>query len=204
MLTDNRPIGKRNDFLKVASVPFMKFVRIVAPRLGMGVVCALLSACALPDIGDAKTAAELAASLEALPGVAPDHHRRLADGTFDSLSLPEQWDFVDEVEDLVRKRSYSNSDSASYSAGEVPEWLADHNRQIEAEIAESKAALRETMVMHMERLETLPPSSRERILASRREFVLIRLKMQDDFAAMHEATQSPLKWILAKIGMAEA
>ena len=55
--------------------------------LVFGSICLAVAACGFGSIGDAKTGAELAPSLEPLRDVAPEHYRRLADGTFDTLSL---------------------------------------------------------------------------------------------------------------------
>ena len=56
----------------------MNGVRIFA----FGAICLVAAACGFGSIGDAKTGAELAPSLEPLRELAPEHSRRLAGGTF--------------------------------------------------------------------------------------------------------------------------
>ena len=136
----------------------MKPFRAVVPTLGVAAICHALTACYspdLPDIGDAKTAAELAPSLEAIRESIPEHHRRLADGTFDSLSLLEQWDFAAEVRDAVRERR-------------------------EVERAEVYAALPELL----DQMEDAPPEWFEQVLASGQATMLILLEMESDLLAV--------------------
>lgn len=73
-----------------------------------GAMCVALAACDYGEIGDARTGAELAPSVGSLREVAPDHYRRLADGTFDSLHFLEQWDFVGQVIEIGRQRYEGN------------------------------------------------------------------------------------------------
>ena len=101
--------------------------------------------------------------LEALREATPEHHRRLADGTFDTLSLLEQWDFVAEVREIVRA-------------------------QRKAELAESRAARRQSTVEFLDWIEDFPPESEERSLTVRRETLLRFLKMESDQLAMEDWT----------------
>lgn len=123
-------------------------------KFAFGVICLTVAACDFGSIGDAKTGAELAPSLEPLRDLAPEHYRRLADGTFDSLSLMEQRTFVDEIEELVRQRR-------------------------EARRAESAAAVRQSIIEFQESIETLQPDVAERYLAAWRKNLLISLKSVD-------------------------
>ena len=122
--------------------------------LVFGSICLALTACGFGSIGDAKTGAELASSLEPLRDVAPDHYRRLADGTFDALSFMEQQDFVDEVDELVRQRD-------------------------EARRAESYAAMRQSIIEFQDSIETLEPDVAEQQMAVWREVLLVELKSAD-------------------------
>ena len=119
-----------------------------------GSICLALTACGFGSIGDAKTGTELAPLLEPLRDVAPDHHRRLADGTFDALSFMEQQDFVDEVDELVRQRD-------------------------EARRAESYAAMRQSIIEFQDSIETLEPGVLEQQMAVWREVLLVELKSAD-------------------------
>ena len=119
-----------------------------------GVVCLTVTACGFGGIGDAKTGAELAPSVELLRDLAPEHYRRLADGTFDSLSLMEQRNFVDEIEKLVRQRR-------------------------EARRAESAAAVRQSIIEFQESIETLQPDVAERGREAWRRNLLMSLKSVD-------------------------
>ena len=139
-------------------------VQAVARTFGIGAICVALTACYFPDrpdIGDAKIAAELAPSLDALREAVPEHHRRLADGTFDSLWLLEQWDFVAEIREIVRK-------------------------QRKAELAESRAAWRQSRVESLDSTKTLSPESAEQLLAFEREMLLRHLKIESDQVAMED------------------
>lgn len=121
----------------------------------MAAICHVLTACHfpdLPDIGAAKTAAELAPSLGAIREATPENDRRLADGTFDSLSLLEQWDFVAEVQDIAQEQRETRS-------------------------ARFDAAWRQSIVEFWDSVETLPPELAERHLASRREELLLSLNV---------------------------
>ena len=120
-----------------------------------GAICLAVAACGLGSIGDAKTGAELAPSLEPLRDLAPEHYRRLADGTFDSLSLMEQRNFVDEIEELVWQRR-------------------------EARRAEFAAAVRQSIVEFQESVQTLEPDVAAERLATWREMLLMSLKSADD------------------------
>ena len=140
--------------------PFQAVVRTI----GTAAICHALTACNFPgrpDIGDARTAAELAPMLEALREATPEHHRRLADGTFDTLSLLEQWDFVVEVREIVRA-------------------------QRKAEVAESRAARRQFTIEYLDMVEDLPPE--ERSLTAGREALLRFLKTESDQLAMEDWT----------------
>lgn len=119
-----------------------------------GAICLVVAACGFGSIGDAKTGAELAPALEPLRDLAPEHYRRLADGTFDSLSLMGQRDFVDEIEELVGQRR-------------------------EAWQAESAAAMRQSIVEFQESIGTLQPDVAERHLAAWRRNLLMLLKSVD-------------------------
>ena len=132
-------------------------VQAVARTTGIGVICIALTACYFPDmgLGGAKTAAQLAPSLHALREVAPEHHRRLANGTFESMSLQEQLNFVAEVREIVRK-------------------------QRDAEREDSRVARRQSTVEFLDHIESLPPESAERSLVFRREGLLRDLKMESD------------------------
>ena len=118
------------------------------------VVSLAVTACGFGSIGDAKTGAELAPSLGPLRDLAPDHYRRLADGTFDALSLMEQRDFVDEIEDLVYQRR-------------------------EAISAESDAWIRQSIIEFQDSIETLEPDVAKQRLAYWRERLLVSLKSAD-------------------------
>ena len=117
-------------------------------------ICLAVTACGLGSIGDAKTGAELAPSLEPLRDLAPEHYGRRADGTFDALSFMEQRDFVDEIEELV--------------------W-----QQREARRAESDAAIRQSIIEFQDSIETLEPDVAEQRLAAWREMILVSLKSAD-------------------------
>ena len=125
-------------------------VRIVV----FGAICFALAACGFGSIGDAKTGAELAPSVEPLRDVAPEHYRRLADGTFDSLSLVEQREFVLEVEELVWQRRV-------------------------AESARSFAAARQSIIEIQDSIDTMPPDVAERHRATWRQRHLMLLKGVD-------------------------
>ena len=139
----------------------MMAVRFVSRTVGMAVLCIALVACYPEqlDIGDAETGAELAPSLDALREMAPEYHRRLADGTFDSLSLVEQWDFVVEVRGLP-------------------------TRGREAERADFRAEQRQWTAEFLDSIEAMPPASAEEFLTSRREMLLRELKVKSDFLRM--------------------
>ncbi len=130
----------------------MKRFRLVSRTFGMAAVCVALGACYPEqlDIGDAKTAAELAPSLDALREVAPEYHRRLVDGTFDSLSLVEQWDFVAELHELSTKQS--EAERADFRAEQV-QWTAEFLDSTEAMLPEfeeeSLAMLRERLLREL-------------------------------------------------------
>ena len=156
----------------------MKPAQAIAATLGIGAICVTLTACDLADIGDAQTAAELAPSLEALREAVPEHHRRLADGTFDSLSILEQWDFVAEVRNTLRKRRYLEAGLSEPS---------DEAKQPEGEEAESERASRESTAMLLEVTKAMsgwPFDSR---------FLLQELKRED---SLEQATKSPIGWLL--------
>ncbi len=125
-------------------------VRIVV----FGAICFALTACGFGSIGDAKTGAELAPSVEPLRDVAPEHYRRLADGTFDSLSLVEQREFVLEVEELVWQRRVAES-----------AWFY--------------AAARQSIMEFQDSIETMPPDVAEQHLAVWRQRLLVMLKSAD-------------------------
>ena len=131
--------------------------RFVSRTFGLAAVSLALVACYPKqfDIGDATTAVELAPSLEALREAAPEHHRRLVDGTFDSLSLLEQWDFVAELRELAMERH------------EVAraEYRADRKR-LYAEI--------------LDWVDTMPPEEAEEMLGGGREHMLQKLKSESD------------------------
>jgi len=122
--------------------------------LALGAICLVVAACGFGSIGDAKTGAELAPSLEPLRELAPEHYRRLADGTFDSLSLVEQRRFVDAIEELAWQRR-------------------------EAQRAESAAAVRLSIIEFQESIETLEPDVAARHLAVWRKNLLMSLKSVD-------------------------
>lgn len=138
----------------------------VSRTLGMAVVCITLVACYPEEleIGDAETAAELAPSLNALREAAPEYHRRLADGTFDSLSLVEQWDFVVEVRGLSTKRS-------------------------QAERAEFRAEERQWTAEFVDSIEAMPPEYAEESLALWRERLLRQLKKESDLLRVDNWTE---------------
>ena len=131
-----------------------------ARSLAVGATCIVMTACGFGSIGDAQTGAELAPSLEPLRDVAPEHHRRLVDGTYDSLSFLEQWDFVAEVQEIVREQRETNR-------------------------GELEAAWRQSLVELLDSIETLPPESAERRLASSHEHLLLLLKGENDALAVH-------------------
>ena len=135
----------------------MKRFRLVSRTFGMAAVCVALGACYPEqlDIGDAKTAAELAPSMNALRQGASEYHRRLADGTFDSLSLVEQWDFVGEIHELS-------------------------TRQHEAARADFRAEQRQWAAEFLDSVETMSPGFAEESLARRREMLLRELKLKSD------------------------
>ena len=139
-------------------------LRLVSRALGMTVACIGLVACYTDpgDIGDAKTAAELAPSLNALREGVPEYHRRLADGTFDALSLVEQWDFVVEIHELSTK-------------------------QREAERAEFRVVQRQFAAEFLDSVGTMSPEFAEESLASRREMMLNDLKRVSDFLRMEDS-----------------
>ncbi len=120
----------------------------------LGAICLAVAACGIGSIGDARTGAELAPSLEPLRDLAPEHYGRLADGTFDALSFMEQRDFVDEIQDLVWQRR-------------------------EAGRAESDAAMRRAAIEFQDSIETLEPDVAEQRLAAWREMILVSLKSAD-------------------------
>ena len=126
-------------------------VRTVA----VGAICVMLAACNLGEIGDARTGAELAPSLDPLSEVVPDHYRRLADGTFDSLPFLEQWDFVGEVNEIARKR-------------------------YEARQAAVDAEWRQATVESLGEMESMPPFVAELLTASEREDLLWSLWEEND------------------------
>lgn len=122
--------------------------------LAFGAICLAVTACGFGSIGDAKTGAELAPSLEPLRDLSPEHYRRLADGRFDALSFVEQRNFVDEVEELVWQRRDA--------------WQA-----------ESDAAIRQSIVGFQDSIETLEPDVAEQQMADWREMFLVALKTAD-------------------------
>ena len=125
-------------------------VRTVA----VGTMCVALAACDYGEIGDARTGAELAPSLDSLQEVAPDHYRRLADGTFDSMPFLEQWDFVGEVIELGRQRYEANQ-------------------------AEIEAAWRQSTVESMDETESTPLVG-EMLVRSERDHLLWLLWEEND------------------------
>lgn len=139
----------------------MLVFRSVSRTLAVSVASIALVACYPEqlDIGDAETGADLAPSLDALRAIAPEYHRRLADGTFDSLSLVEQWDFVVEVRGLPTKHS-------------------------EARRAETRSRERQWTVEFLDSIEAMPPESAQESLALRREMLLRELKIQSDSLRM--------------------
>ena len=125
-------------------------VRFIVRIFGIGAICFSLTACYFPDrpdIGDAKTAAELAPSLEALREAAPEHHRRLADGTFDSMSLLEQWDFVAEVRAIVRKQTEAASRQSAVES-------LDSTKTLSPESAEQLLAFEREMLLRHLKIES--------------------------------------------------
>ncbi len=139
--------------------------RLVSRTLGMAVACMGLVACYPEqlDIGDAKTAAELAPSLNALREGVPEYHRRLVDGTFDALSLVEQWDFVVEIHELSTK-------------------------QREAERADFRAEQKQWAAEFLDSVEAMSPEFAEESLAWRREMLLRELKLESDSLRMENWT----------------
>ena len=138
-------------------IPF----QAVARTLVMGTLCLALVACYPQhlDIGDAETAAELAPSLDALREMAPEYHRRLEDGTFDSLSLLEQWDFVAEIREL---------EDAQRKAGRGSFQAEQRQRTLE----------------FLDSIEAMPSEYAEESLAFRREMLLRELKLESDSLRM--------------------
>ena len=139
--------------------------RAVVRTLWLLAIYVGLTACH-PELGGAKTAAELAPSLDALREVAPEHHRRLTDGTFDTLSIMEQLDFVAEVRTIGRE-----------------------HRRIER--AKSRAARRRAAVEFLDSIKSLTPESAEEILQANRMKLLQDLKFESDIVAMEDS----LVWI---------
>lgn len=131
-----------------------------ARTFATGVICVALAAYGLRDVGGAKTGAELASSVEPLRGAVPEHYRRLVDGTFDSLSPMEQWRFVKEVQDILQEQRETRS-------------------------ARFNAAWRQSIVESLASVETLPPELAERHLGSRREELLMSLKLENDALRGH-------------------
>ena len=129
-------------------------------KFATGVICVALTAYGLRDVGGAETGAELASSVEPLRGAVPEHYRRLVDGTFDSLSLMEQLGFVKEVQDILQEQRETRS-------------------------ARFNAAWRQSIVEFLASVEALPPELAERHLASRREELLMSLKLEDDALRGH-------------------
>ena len=166
----------------------MKPAQAIAATLGIGAICVTLTACDLADIGDAQTAAELAPSLEALREAVPEHHRRLADGTFDSLSILEQWDFVADVNKILRMRRYLKR--RYLEAG--PSGPADETIQQEVQPSESESASRESLVRLLESRKQMPPEYAE-FSPFHSRFVLRELKRQD---RLEQAMKSPIGWLL--------
>ena len=124
-------------------------------------ICAVLTACD-SELGGAKTGAELAPSLDILREVAPDHHRRLADGTFDTLSIPEQLDFVAEVQAIGRE-----------------------HRRVERE--KSRAVRRRLAVEFLDSIKTFTPESAEEVLQANRIWLLEDLKFESDAVAIEDS-----------------
>lgn len=158
-------------------IPFQAVVR----TLGVAAICHVSTACHFPDlpnIGDAKTAAELAPSLETIREATPEHHRRLADGTFDSLSVLEQWDFVAEVRDAVGERR-------------------------EVERAEAYAAGRLALQELLDQIEDPPPEGFEEVLAFHRWVLLLLLKMESDLLAIAGCgMDGPRAWVEGRMPLA--
>ena len=138
-------------------VPFQS----VSRTFGTGALCLALVACYPQqlDIGDAETAAELAPSLDALREMAPEYHRRLEDGTFDSLSLLEQWDFVAEIREL-----------------EDEQWKTER--------AGFQTEQRQRTLEFLDSIEAMPSEYAEESLAFWRERLLIELKLESDSLRM--------------------
>ena len=166
----------------------MKPAQAIAATLGIGAICVTLTACDLADIGDAQTAAELAPSLEALREGVSEHHRRLADGTFDSLSILEQWDFVADVNKILRMRRYLKR--RYLEAG--PSGPADETIQQEVQPSESESASRESLVRLLESRKHMPPEYAE-FSPFHSRFVLRELKRQN---RLEQAMKSPIGWLL--------
>lgn len=140
-------------------IPF----QAVSRTFGVGTLCLALVACYAEqlDIGDAETAAELAPSLDALREVAPEYHRRLEDGTFDSLSLLEQWDFVAEIREL-------------------------EDAQRKAERASFQAEQRQRTLEFLDSIEAMPSEYADESLAFQREMLLRELKLESDSLRMEK------------------
>lgn len=138
-------------------VPF----QAVSRTFGMGTLCLTLVACYPQqlDVGNAETAAELAPSLDALREMAPEYHRRLEDGTFDSLSLLEQWDFVAEIRELEDAR-----------------WKAERGS--------FQAEQRQRTLEFLDSIEAMPSEYAEESLAFRRKILLRELKLESDSLRM--------------------
>lgn len=146
---------------RLTSIRAMMTFQALARTFALLGIWAGLTAC-YPELGGAKTGAELAPSLDVLREVAPDHHRRLADGTFDTLSIPEQLDFVAEVQAIGRE-----------------------HRRVERE--KSRAARRRLAVEFLDSIETLTPESAEEVLQVNRIWLLEDLKFESDAVAMEDS-----------------
>lgn len=131
-----------------------------ARTFATGATCVALTAWDFADIDGAETGAKLAPSMEPLDQVMPEHYRRLVDGTFDSLSLVEQLGFVKEVQDIAQEKR-------------------------ETRRMRFNAAWRQSIVEFMDSVETLPPALAARQLASRREELLMSLKLENDVFRGH-------------------
>ncbi len=166
----------------------MKPAQAITAILGIGSICVMLTGCDLEDIGDARTARELAPSLEALREAVPEHHRRLADGTFDSLSILEQWDFVAEVEQTLRMRRYLARRFLEAGLSDP----VDETEQQENELEESERAAQESFAKLLESASDMTLEHAE-LSPSNSRFVLRHLKLQD---SLEQATKSPIGWLL--------
>ena len=80
-------------------MPISRPSRIASPVLT--VMAVALYAASTPAMEDGTTGIGMAPKLAGIEAVAPDHHRILADGTFDTYSIDEKWRFAMELQNIL-------------------------------------------------------------------------------------------------------